>query len=75
MIYHYCYILPRRAEGKALLVHTGSQILAEPEAVTEDVVVMTVRYPEKDVVYATRERPHKEVLDGLQDVVRRHPGP
>ena len=69
-----------RAQGKALLVHTGSQISAEPEAVTEDVFVVTVRYREKylvriGVVYATPDRPEGEVLDGLQDVVQRYPGP
>ena len=68
------------AEGKALLVHTGSQISAGPEAVTEDVYVVTVRYREKDLIqvemlYATPDRPEREVLDGLQVVVQRHPGP
>ena len=32
-----------RAEGNALLVHTGGQISAEPEATTKDVFVLTVR--------------------------------
>ena len=68
------------AEGKALLVHTGGQFTAEPEAITEDVFLLTVRYHEKDlirveVVHATPDRPEREVLDGLQDVVQRHPGP
>ena len=54
-----------RAEGKALLVHTGSQISVELEAVTEDVFVVTLRYREKDlirvgVVYATPDRPERE---------------
>ena len=40
----------------------------------EDVVVLTVRQPEKDLVrvggvYATPHRPKREVLDGLEDVV------
>ena len=69
-----------RAEGKALLVHTGGHISAEPEAVTEDVFVLTVRYRENNlirvgVVYDTPHRPEREVLDGLQDIVQRHPGP
>ena len=69
-----------RAEEKALLVHTGGQILAEPEAVTENVFILTVRYREKDlirvgVVYATPDTPQREDLDGLQDVVQQHPGP
>ena len=69
-----------RAEGKALLVHTRSPISAEPEAVNEDVFVLTVGYRKKDlirvvVVYATPDRPEREVLDGLQDVVHRYPGP
>ena len=38
------------AEGKGLLVHIGGQFSAEPEAVTEDVFVMTVRYREKDLI-------------------------
>ena len=53
------------AEGKALLVHTGGQISAEPEAVTEDVFVLTVKYRAKDlipvgVVHATPGRPERE---------------
>ena len=41
--------------------------------------VLTVRYRKKDlirvgVVYATSDRPEREVLDGLQDVVQRYPG-
>ena len=63
-----------KAEGEALLVHTGGQFTAEHEAVAEDVFVLTVRYQEKDlarvgVVYATPDRPEREVLDRLQDVV------
>ena len=47
---------------------------------TEDVFVLTVRYGEKDfipvgVVYATPDRPERELPDGLQDVVQRYPGP
>ena len=68
-----------RAEGKAVLVHTGGQISAEPEAVTKDVFVLTVRYYEKDlirvgVVYAALDKLETKVLDGLHDVVQRHPG-
>ena len=69
-----------RAKGIALLVHTGSQISAELEAVTEQLFVLTVRYREKDlirvgVVYATANKPGREVLDVLCDVVQRYPGP
>ena len=48
---------------------------------TKDVFVVTVRYREKDLmqvgmVYATlTDQREREVLDGLQDVVQRHPGP
>ena len=64
----------RPPKGKALLVHTGSQILAEPEAVTGDVFVVTSRYCEKDlirvgVVYTTLDRPEREVVNGLHEVV------
>ena len=38
-----------RAKGKALLVHTGGRFTADPEAVTEDVFVLAVRYREKDL--------------------------
>ena len=59
-----------RAEGKALLVHSGNQTLAEPEDVTEDVFIIAVRYREKDlirvgVVYASLDRSVKEVMDEL----------
>ena len=69
-----------RADGKALLVHTGGQISAEPEAMTEDVFVLAVRCREKDlipvgVVYATPNRAEREVVDGVQHVVQRHSGP
>ena len=58
-----------RAEGKAVFVHTGGQISVEPEAVTEDVFVLAMRCREKDViragvVYATPDRPEREVPDG-----------
>ena len=70
----------KRREGKALPVHTEDRISAEPEGMTEDVVVLMVRYREMDhiqvgMVYATRDRLEREVLDGLQDMVQRHPRP
>ena len=47
---------------------------------SEDLFIVTVRYRKKDligvgVVYATTDRPEREVLNALQDVVQQHPGP
>ena len=65
-----------RAEGKALLVHAGGHLTAIPEEVTEDVFVLLVQYRGKDlvrigVVYATPDRPARQVLDGLREVISR----
>ena len=69
-----------QSKRESPFVHTGSQISAEPEAVTEDVFVLTVRYREKDlvrvgVVYATPDKPEREGLDGLQGVLQWYPEP
>ena len=70
----------KRAEGKALLVHAGGHLTAIPEEVTEDVFVLLVQYWGKDlvrigVVYATPDRPARQVLDGLREVISSTPPP
>ena len=68
------------AKGKALRVHTGGHFTAVLEEVHQDVFVLLIQYQGKDlcrmgVVYATPDRPARQVLEGLKDVIRRTPPP